>query len=265
MAMPRIRKKQGRKDGSEYRFLIDAYTPDTMPMVRLAQYMHELSQLLGEPGAVHFRRLEPGSTALISTVDREATPKVRERVVSLRRGEPPKEVRAAYEQINRLLRADDAVGVLIERKAATKPTIALVIRFPGREAVHEEFPAIRQQGSVDGIVTGIRGRDETIHVTLQSEGQQISGCYTTKTIAKQLATKFLEPVRLFGRGRWARDAEGTWNLIDFKIESFEGLIDVPLSTALADIRSIAAEWTDEAYNELNVIRHGREDKQNGGH
>jgi hypothetical protein len=265
MTMPRVRKKQERKDGSEYRFVIDAYTPDTMPMVRLSEYMHELSQILGEPGAVHFRRLERGSTALVSTIDREATPKVRSRVVSLRRGEAPKEVRVAYEGINRLLRADNAVGVLIERRKGATPTSALVIRFPGREEVHEEFPAIRQQGSVDGIVTGIRGKDETIHVTLQAEGEQISGFVTNKTIAKQLATKLFEPVRLFGRGRWMRDAEGNWSLLDFRIESFDALADVPLSTALADIRAIASEWTDDAYKELDVIRHGRKGNQNGGH
>lgn len=262
--MPRVPKKQERRGGSEYRFVIDAYTPDTMPMARLSEYMRELSQILGEPSAVHFRRLERGSTALISAIDREAAPKVRQRVVSLRRGEAPKEINAAYEHINRLLRADNAIGVLSERKG-TSPTTAVVIRFPGREAEPEEFPAIRQYGSVDGIVTGIRGRDETIHVTLQSEGEQISGFVTTRAIAKQLAAKFFEPVRLFGRGKWSRDADGNWTLLDFKIESFDALADVPLSKALADIRAIASDWTDEAYAELDEIRHGRKGKQNGGH
>jgi len=62
MAMPR-NPKRPRKSGGEYRFKIDAYTPDTMPMSRLAEYMRELSEMLGEPSAVHFERLEPGSTA----------------------------------------------------------------------------------------------------------------------------------------------------------------------------------------------------------
>jgi hypothetical protein len=152
--------------------------------------MRALSQILGEPSAVHFRRLEHGSTALVSSIDREAAPKVRSRVIALRRGEAPKEVHTACAEINRLLRADDAVAVLSERRKAPTPTTAVVIRFPGREQVHEEVPAIRQHGSVDGIVTGIRGRDETIHITLQAEGQQISGFVTNKTVAKQLATKF---------------------------------------------------------------------------
>jgi hypothetical protein len=34
---------------AEYRFRIDAFTPETMPMARLAEYMSQLAQLLGEP------------------------------------------------------------------------------------------------------------------------------------------------------------------------------------------------------------------------
>ena len=45
----------------EYRFRIDVFKPDTMPMGRLAEYMADLSQLLGEKEQVHFVRLEEGS------------------------------------------------------------------------------------------------------------------------------------------------------------------------------------------------------------
>ncbi len=34
-------------DGCEYRFVIEAYSPDTLPMSRLAEYMAALAQLLG--------------------------------------------------------------------------------------------------------------------------------------------------------------------------------------------------------------------------
>jgi hypothetical protein len=255
------RKRVSKSGQFEYRFVIDAYTPATMPMARLAEYMRELAQIMGEPDAVHFRRLQRGSTAVVSRVEREAVPKVRERVSAVRRGEGPKEAREGYRTINRLLRADNGVGYLQETK-----TRATVIKFPGRDEVPEEFTAVRQHGSIDGIVTGIRGKDQTIHFTLLSEGQQLSGIYTKNAaLAKQLAAKFREPVRLFGRGRWARDAEGNWTLIDFKVESFDSLLDIPLSAALAEMRSIPTEWGDEAYGDLKMIRHGPKDKRNGGH
>jgi hypothetical protein len=170
MAAPR--KRKSRTDGTEqYRFKIDAYTPATMPMARLAQYMNELATLLGERDRVHFRSLTKGSTILNARVDREAAPKVHDRVVAVRSGDASAEALRAFNALNTLLRADNAVGVL--RDAA--PRGAVVIRFPGRELTEEKF-TVRQQGSIDGFVAGVRGKDATIHVTLQSEGRQISGC-----------------------------------------------------------------------------------------
>jgi hypothetical protein len=46
---------------SEYRLKIDVYTPATIPMARLAEYMQEFAVLLGEAKSVHFVRLEEGS------------------------------------------------------------------------------------------------------------------------------------------------------------------------------------------------------------
>jgi hypothetical protein len=159
--------------------------------------------------------------------------------------------------MNRMLRDDNATGTL--------KVGALILAFPGRNETQEEFASVRQQGFIDGIITSVRGADETIHILLQAEGKQISGCHTNRNIGKQLGARFLEPVRLFGRGRWQRDADGNWELIDFKIESFETLEDAPLSDALAKMRAIPTEWGDNAYRELEEIRHGPKRNGNGGH
>jgi hypothetical protein len=259
--MPSKTKRPRRIERVEYRFTIDAYTPDTMPMARLAEYMSELAKVLGEPKAVHFRKLEPGSTVLVHQIEREAVPKVRERAIAVRRGDGPSEAVRAFRALNRLLRDDDAVAVLRDDKARN----AIILRFPGREEVEEKFASVRQFGSIDGEIIWVGGADQTAHVTLVSEGQQISGCYTTRAIAKELARKIYEPVRLFGKGRWNRDAEGAWTLVDFKIESFEELRTTPLSDVLAELRSIPAEWEKESYDELGQIRHGPAGKRNGRH
>lgn len=221
-------------------------------MARLAEYMKYLAEMLGEPAAVHFARLEPGSTALVSKIEREAVPKVNQRVIAVRRREGPSDGMRAYNAINRLLREDDAVGALEEDGAG-----AVIIRFPGREEAQETFPAVRQHGSVDGVVVRIGGKDQTAHVTLESEGEQVVGCYTTRQIAKELGHKLYEPVRLFGRGRWKRDDDGRWTLLDFKIDSFEPLTDLPLSQALSGLRVTRMDWTSDPLSELKMIRHGR--------
>ncbi len=254
--MPRKPKQPSKSDG-EYRFKIDAYSPSTIPMLRLAEYMQVLAQILGEQAHVHFRRVATGSTVIVHNVEHEAVPKVRERVARVRSGDGPTDAQRAYQTANKLLREDNAVGSL--KNGVT------ILTFPGREEAREEFTSVKQQGFIDGVVTGVRGRDESIHITLQVEDRQVSGCYTNRAVAKRLAAKFLEPVRLFGKGKWHRDSDGNWALEDFKVENFEPLDDAPLSKALATLRAIPTEWDDDSYQELRVIRHGPEGKRNGGH
>ncbi|MBN8982096.1 MAG: hypothetical protein J0I29_12600 [Rhizobiales bacterium] len=258
--MPRKPISAGR-DRTEYRFKIDAYTPDTIPMARLSEYMAQLALLLGEQTAVHFHKLTKGSTILNARVEREAAPKVRDRIARVRTSDAPAEPMKAYAALNKLLRDDNAIGVLRDDSPR-----GIVIRFPGRELALEKFPTIRQQGSIDGIVTGIRGRDATAHVILQSEGQQLSGCeIRDRALAKQLAAKYLEPVRLFGRGRWTRDADGVWQLENFKVESFDALDDSSLSKALDELRALPLEWDEHEFDHLETDRNGPGGKRNGGH
>ena len=198
MAMPRVPKKQIAKvTNTDF-----GSTPIRLTQSRCLgwpEYMAELSPtLLGERNAVHFRRIAKGSTVLIQHIDREAIPKVYDRVAKVRTGDASGEPLRAFQTLNKLLRDDNAVGVL--RNVAPR---GIVIKFPGREIAEEKFASIRQQGSIDGIITGIKGKDETISITIQSEGQQISGCETNRTLAKQLGARLFEPVRLFGRGRWS--------------------------------------------------------------
>jgi hypothetical protein len=250
---PTPRTQSTRRPGAEYRLVIDAYTPEKMPMARLAEYMKQLAEILGEPAAVHFAGLEKGSTVLVSKVETEAVPKVRQRVVSVRRREGPSDGIRAFKAINRLLREDNAVASLKEYANS-----ATIIRFPGREEAEEAFPAVRQQGSIDGVVVRVGGTDDTAHVTLESEGRQVAGCYTTREIAKDLAHRLFEPVRLFGRGRWTRDADGNWSLLDFKIESFEPLVSTTLSDAVEELRRVKVDWGSKPLEDLDVIRHGGE-------
>jgi hypothetical protein len=45
---------------------IDAFTPSTIPLLRLAEYLHDFAILLGNEKSVHpGERLEQGSTILL--------------------------------------------------------------------------------------------------------------------------------------------------------------------------------------------------------
>jgi hypothetical protein len=244
------------REGGEYRFRIGAYTPTKIPMQRLAEYMEHLALILGEPTQVHFGGLRRGSTVIVAKVAHEAEPKVHTRVAEVKRGVGPVEARRAYTAANRMLREDNANASLRGG--------AIVLPFPGRDESQEQFAAVKQQGSVDGKVISVTGQDKTAHIMLMVEDEPVAGFFTTRALAKQLAKRWDEHVRLNGRGRWQRDAEGNWSLIDFKIESFEPLEDAPLSAALERLRAIPAEWDDSAYSDIDAIRHGSEGEANGG-
>jgi hypothetical protein len=247
-------------DGSEeFRFRIEGYTPETIPMARLAEYLHELAAILGEPKAVHFVRLEASSTVVVHKIEHEAVPKVWDRATAVGRRQGSRDAMRAYRTINRMLRADNGAGVL---QASTG---AEIIRFPGSQEA-ERFGTVTQQCSVDGEVVRIGGTRERVPITLRSEEELIADCYTSRATAKRLATHLFEPVRLFGNGRFAREGEGSWKLEYFVFENFAQLTDEPLSSVVEALRAIpGGEWGENALDELRFIRHGPQaDVQNGG-
>jgi hypothetical protein len=239
---------------AELVFVIDAYTPETLPMARLAEYMADLATLLGEQTSVHFVRLDRGSIGLVHKVDREAEPKIKERMRQVRQGNPPLDALRAYRSINKRLKADNGVGVLKEAGAE-------IVRFPGRETPEEvTFGAFSQHGSVEGKLIRLGGTTDPVPVHLEVAGQRFySTCFATRELAQRLGAYLFREVRLFGVGRWVRSKDGEWELGRFSISDFELLDELPLSTIVADLRRIpGSDWSklDDPWGELRRIRHG---------
>src|ERR1700722_17504157 len=118
---------------TEYNFSIDAYSPDTLPMKRLAQYIQQLADLYGNHDQVHFARIEKGSAVLVAAVENTAVPKVRERIESAKTENGSPEILRAWDNINDLLRKDNAKASLREAGSAE------ILEFPGREMPQPDF------------------------------------------------------------------------------------------------------------------------------
>ena len=133
--------------GEEYRFKIDAFTPDTLPMARLAEYMSDFAKMLGEPESVHFDRIENGSATLVSVVDDTAVLRfAKDSMVFVQAMVPQTQCRLTRET-NRRLKNDNCVGILTENG------VAEIIRFPGREMEEPvSYGPFNQEGSLDGKV-----------------------------------------------------------------------------------------------------------------
>ena len=240
------------KEQREYRLVIDAYSPDTLPMARLAEYMGELARLLGSPDQVHFVRLEGGSTVLVQGVEPQAAPDVRERLHALRQGNPPEDAARAFTALNRYLADDNAMGILQEGGSAE------ALRIPGREEpAPVTFGAFNQTGVLDGVLIRIGGRDDMVPAHLL-DGGTIHLCIATREIARRLAVHlFGPPLRVHGDGRWERDADGGWVMKRFNITSFDELDDAPLGEVAQRLRDVEGSGWKEIEDPTAELRHLR--------
>lgn len=242
--------------GTKYRFRIDAFSPATLPMARLAEYMTDLAVLLGEPEHVHFDGLEEGSAVIVQQIDPVAVPKVQHRLMDVGKGDGPGDAVRAFHSLDRRLANDNAVGSLGSEQGE-------IIHFPGRERAKPlEYGTFREQGSLDGQLVRIGGKDQTAHGILQ-DGTQYWNCEMTRAMAREMGQHlFNGVVRVFGEGRWLRDGEGNWSLKRFAVSHFEVLDDAPWPATVARLRKVkGAGWSDtnDPIGELDDLRHGGEE------
>ena len=192
-------------------FYIDAYSPETIPMAKLAEYMADFAALLGKDNAVHFSGLNKGSTQLVARVEFEDVPKVTTRLNDIRRGTPPKDALKIFDQIDKRLANDNATGrIFVEGEDSVAPVELLA--FPGRDRPKaQSYGPFTQEGNLDGILIAVGGKDETVPLRLQNGKSTYSNCDTTRTVARELAKHLFEPVRIYGTGRWMRETDNSWN------------------------------------------------------
>ncbi len=244
-----------------YTFHIDAYSPQTIPMARLALYMQNLALLLGHENAVHFKGLKAGSTQVVTIVDHEDVPKVETQLTRIRRGEGGAEANRAQSELDRLLADDNATGFLFEGDdSSTK-----IIGFPGAARPKPTtYGPFNQEGSLDGILISVGGADQTVHLQLQNGDVKYTGIDTNRETARQLARHMYEPVRIFGTGRWFRDEDGNWLLRKFRVESYTVLEPQDLKEAIDQMRSVEGSGWKAMDDPLSTLRALR-DVDNGPH
>lgn len=243
----------------EYSFRIaDSYTPETLPMGRLAEYLDAFARLLGEPGEVHLDTVRKGSAVLVAKIDEPAQPKVGDRLDRIRRGDGTKEAVKAFNDLDELLRMDNATGQLMDADCA------VIIPFPGRDRpAPPSFGPFKQDGALEGQVIRVGGKDSTVPVHLR-DGEIIhSGLFTSPEIARRIIQHYLGPVlRVHGIGTWFRAADGAWELRSFKITDFEVLDEAPLGEVVGNVRAVeGSKWNEvpDPVQHLLEERHG-----NGG-
>jgi hypothetical protein len=236
-------------------FHIDAYSPDTIPMGKLAEYMADFAALLGKENAVHFAGLKDGSTQIAARVEFEDVPKVKTRLHDIRRGMPPRDAVKIFDQIDKRLANDNATGrIFVEGEDGVDE----LLTFPGRDRPKaQSYGPFAQEGTLDGILISVGGKDETVPLRLQNGDTTYTNCDTTRAIARELGKHLFEPIRIYGTGRWTRETDDTWTLVRFRVHRFEVLGKGSLRDTVAALRAVRGSgWKDMAdpLTELDDLR-----------
>lgn len=246
--MPR-RQKPHRK----YRLKIGAFTPATIPMLRLAEYMEDFALLLGNEKSVHPGALEQGSTVLVANVEWEAEPKVRSQLLKIRESQAEARVMEAAARLDNRLAEDNAKGTILD------PHRAAVIEFPGRERFQAPvFGPIQQQNTLQGVPIKVGGENDPVPVHLE-DGAHRYIVHAKRSLAKEIAQHlFVDTIRVYGSGRWTRNADGAWQMSWFLVDRIEVLETGDLRRAVGELRSIDSAWKllKDPLKHLEQIRRG---------
>jgi len=245
----------------EYRLRIaDSHTPATLPMRRLAEYVAAFAKLLGEETNVHFGGVENGSAVLVASVDQPARLKVADRVRGVRDGTAAKDVLKTFHDLDDMFREDNATAALIG------DVDNVVVSFPGRTRAEPlVFGPFRQEGTLDGQVYRIGGKDETKRVHIRDGALEFTELVTTEAIALRLRHHlFGGTLRFHGHGTWYRRGDGTWQLKNFRIADFEQLDDRPLGEVVASLRKVKGNRWNEVPDSVSALLAER-NGEGGGH
>jgi hypothetical protein len=239
--------------GRERRFKIDVYTPETLPMERLAEYMLQFARLLGEPERVHFLDVESGSAVLRARVEEVALPKVERRLFDASRGQGDVVALRALQSLDDMLAEDNAIGQLLDEVDAE------IIAFPGRDRPKPlEYGPFREDGVLEGVVIKVGGKGASVPIWLRDGDTVYKNCTARRPLARKLAKHYDASIlRVSGSGSWVRLSTGAWLMRSFEIKDFQVLDDAPLADVIKRLHDVqGADWGDDPLTDLARLRTG---------
>lgn len=232
----------------ELEFEIPAYSPDTIPLDRLLQYLREIGEVLGVAHEMHLVRIEPGSTKPVFKMPLSVANEARENAAMVRRGEGTIRQRRANGQIRQMVRRDGG------QPASLKDKRGVILDFPP-EAEIVPISGVRQPTTFDGILLRVGGAGEPTPILMQGQTAEVhAGFSAPRSLAKQMAPLIFDPIRVNGIGSWGRSTAGEWTLEKMLIQSFEPLEDESLGAVLAKLRAAPVIWPHNADDLMRAER-----------
>jgi hypothetical protein len=230
-------------------FRIRGYTPDTLPLARLADYLKELATLYGSRDSTHFDKLLKGSVVVQAWVPGTESQRVIARVSSVKRSDAPEDAKKAYDRIDTMLRENQASATIRTKRGAD------ILAFPGVRVPIPQPLVVSDLSEVEGQVVRVGGVDKSIPVHLQGGDGVLYPCQVKdRDVARRFAQMLYgAPIRVRGMGQWERAPDGVWKLTSMVIEGWDELEDVPLAETFQRMAAIQGNgWKQVADPDAEV-------------
>jgi hypothetical protein len=238
-----------------YALKIRGSDPASLPLSKVAEYLREFSALLGDLPSVRFAGLVKGSAVLRSYVAPQDEQMVQVRLLEARTI-PDSLPADQANKVARLLGRDGFRAELIDRK--NNKVLDFVMPEAMNQAIGEVI--VSDSGTLDGVVVGIQGADDTVHVRLRdSDGVESRVIFRDLIQARELAHRFRgEPVRVYVHGTWKRSPEGVWTTNNVYADRFEDLDETSALDVFEKLRAIPGNGWSDVDDPMNAWRGLRE-------
>ncbi len=210
-------------------------SPTKVPLRRLGEYLTEFADLLGEENQPRFVKIKNASVGLLAKVSDDRLQHTHLRLVTART-EPTSRAGKCLSKLQQMIDTDGITEAQLQDRGGN-----VVYLFTGRKMEATITPTLYQSGSVDGVVTGLVGADDTMHLHLRDYlDRDIRILVRDEHLARTLLSQFRRgTVRVQVQGHWKRTDQG-WipETSRCTASSFEVLDDSPLGEVLAKFAGI---------------------------
>lgn len=233
-----------------FEFTVPGYTPDTMPLDRLIEYLNQLSIILGQPSDLHLIGIERSSTRPVLAMRHDVAVRARARAGEVRQGGGSVRRREAFHTIRKMVSEDGGAT------ASLNAPEGRILEFPKIDLGADQIVhSVRQPTTLEGELIRVGGLRENAQLLIQEmSGKVIAGCTAPRDVARAMGSLLYRPVRVSGIGSWHRTAEGQWEVGNLHVQTFEELESDTHEQAFAKLQALQIEWPDDALERLAAMR-----------
>jgi hypothetical protein len=237
-------------DLERFKFTVPGYSPETMPLDRLMEYLNQLSIVLGSPGDLHLVAVEKGSTRPVLAMRHDVAQKARHHAREVAQGGGSQRRREAFETIRRMVAKDGG------KPAILRAPEGQILKFPSVDIGQDQvIQYLRQPTSINGTLVRIGGIGENAQLLIQEmNGNVIAGCTATRPVAQDMARLIYHAIRVSGIGTWHRNEEGKWAISRLHVQSFEPLDESELEDVVAKLQAVKVRWPADSIEQLKAMR-----------